>query len=238
MDGDNQARSATISAIAESLVSLGSEFRQVRKARRMTLKALASASGVSISHLSAIERGAANPSIETVYAIADGLGVAADWFFARRPGAGPMERAYVVRRQNRRNLNMLYGEEKEEIGYTDALVSSSVGGQFYMGVADYEPHSSRPGHPMYQHGGEQHGLILHGELELQIGDELITLREGDSYSFPASIIHNAFNKTDRPCRLVWAVSPVIIPRDVVVEVDDEHTAPIEAQSTARKRRAQ
>lgn len=236
MDGNNQARSATISAVAEGLVSLGSEVRQVRKARQMTLKDLATLSGVSVSHLSAIERGAANPSIETVYAIADGLGVAAEWFFALRPGAGAMERAYVVRRQNRRNLNKLYGEDKEEIGYSDALLSSSIGGEFYMGVADYEPHSSRPGHPLYQHGGEQHGLILHGELELQIGDELITLREGDSYSFPARIIHNARNTTDQPCRLVWAVSPVVIPRDVVVDFEDPDTVTDEARHTAETRR--
>ncbi|MEM6665773.1 MAG: XRE family transcriptional regulator [Pseudomonadota bacterium] len=235
MDGTGQAKTATVSAIAESLISLGSEVRQVRKARQMTLKDLAVASGISVSHLSAIERGAANPSIETVYGIADGLGITPDWFFARRSGAGPMEKAYVVRRQNRRNLNMLYGEGTDELGYNDALLSSSIGGGFYMGVADYEPHSSRPGHPLYQHGGEQHGLILTGEMELQIGDEFITLREGDSYSFPASIAHNARNTTDRPCKLVWAVSPVVIPRDVVVDLNNTQAAPNPAPKTARKR---
>lgn len=215
--------SRNVAAIAESLVSLGSEVRQVRRARKMTLKDLARESGVSVSHLSAVERGTANPSIDIVHRMAEALGVSADWFFARRPGAGPMERAYVVRRQNRRNLNTLYGEDTQAIGYSDALLSSSIGGNFYMGVADYEPHSARPNHPMYQHGGEQHGLVIEGEIELQIGEEIITLREGDSYSFPARIMHNARNRSDRPCRLVWAVSPVIIPRDVVVEVVGQDT---------------
>lgn len=239
MNGDRQAGTATLSAIAESLVSLGSEVRQVRKARQMTLKDLASASRISVSHLSAIERGAANPSVETVHGIAEGLGVSADWFFARRSGAGPMEKAHVVRRQNRRNLNMLYGEGIDELGYSDALLSSSIGGDFYMGIAQYEPHSSRPNHPMYQHGGEQHGLIIKGEMELQIADELITLREGDSYSFPASIVHNARNVTDQPCTLIWAVSPVVIPRDVVIGVENENAEPQAPNSdtTVQKRRA-
>ncbi|MEM7320786.1 MAG: cupin domain-containing protein [Pseudomonadota bacterium] len=207
---------SNVSAIAESLIGLGSEVRQVRKARGMTLKGLSKTTGISVSHLSAVERGTTNPSLDIVHRIAAALGIASDWFFARRSGDGPMERAYVVRKQNRRDLNRLYGEGIEALGLTDQLLSSSIGGDFFMGVATYQPHSSRPGHPMYQHAGEQHGFILSGELELQIADEKITLREGDSYSFPTDIMHNATNVTDQPCQLVWAISPVTIPKDVVV----------------------
>jgi mannose-6-phosphate isomerase-like protein (cupin superfamily) len=181
----------------------------------MTLKDMAAASGVSLSHLSAIERGATNPSIDVIAKIASALDVSADWFFARRPGEGPLERTFVVRRRNRRNLNVLYGESAAEVGYTDALLSSSIGGNFYMGVADYAPRSTRQLEHLYQHGGETHGYVLDGELQLLIGDEIITLKQGDSYSFPASVVHNVRNQTDHPARLIWAASPVVIPSDVV-----------------------
>ncbi len=210
------ASQSNVTAIAENLIGLGSEVRQVRKARGLTLKGLSKSTGISVSHLSAVERGTTNPSLDIVHRIADALGIASDWFFARRSGKGPMERAYVVRKQNRRDLNRLYGEGIDALGLTDQLLSSSIGGDFFMGVATYNPHSSRPGHPMYQHAGELHGFILSGEMELQIADEKITLREGDSYSFPTDIIHNARNVTDQPCQLVWAISPVTIPKDVVV----------------------
>ncbi|MDJ0631270.1 MAG: XRE family transcriptional regulator [Rhodobacter sp.] len=216
-----------VTALAETLTSLGSEVRQVRKARQMTLRDLSAETGISVSHLSAIERGAVNPSVEFVHRIAEALNISSDWFFARRAGSGPMERAYVVRRQNRRDLNKLYGEGIKTLGLTDELLSSSIGGSFFMGIATYEPNSSRPGHPMYQHDGEQHGFILKGELELQIADEKITLREGDSYSFPTDIIHNARNVMDEPCQLVWSISPITIPKDVVV---DFWAAPSSAKS--------
>ncbi|MGI9508625.1 MAG: helix-turn-helix domain-containing protein, partial [Geminicoccaceae bacterium] len=119
----------------ESLSTLGLEVRQLRKARQMTLAALAKASSVSVSHLSAIERGTVNPSLDKVSKIAAGLGVPEAWFFTRRSGAGQMERAYVVRRGNRRNLNLLYEETVEQSGYADALLSSSIGGSFYMGMS-------------------------------------------------------------------------------------------------------
>jgi len=210
----------TVRAVAKHSGTLGSEVRQLRRARQMTLKKLASASGVSVSHLSAIELAVSKPSDEIIQAIADALNVSANWFHTRRFGNGPMERAYVVRKANRRNLNTLYGEAPEQIGMSDALLSSTIGGNFYMGISEYLPHSERAHHPMYQHEGEQHGLVIEGELEFQLADELVTLRAGDSISFPAKIVHNARNRTSKPARLVWATAPVILPMNVVVESRD------------------
>jgi len=201
--------------LPSSLSCLGLEVRQLRKARQLTLRNLSDAAGISLSHISAIERGASKPSVDVLHAIASALNVTPDWFFARRPGAGPLEQSYVVRAQNRRNLNTLYGQDATELGYSDHLLSSSIGGQFYMGLAVYAPYSDGPEDPLQEHVGEEHGLVLEGELEMQIGDELITRRSGDSYSFDARVPHHARNRTDRVARLIWAVSPVVIPKDVV-----------------------
>ncbi|MEM7426521.1 MAG: cupin domain-containing protein [Pseudomonadota bacterium] len=212
-------------AKARSLASLGSEIRQLRKAREMGLKDLAVLAGISISHLSAIERNASNPSIEVLQSIGDALGVSADWFFSRRSGAGPLERAHVVRAENRRDLNRLYQQSSMELGYEDRLLSSSIGGQFYMGLATYFPGAEGPNEPLLQHDGEEHGVVIEGELEMQIGDELIRLRAGDSYSFSGSIPHHGRNRSDRICKLVWAVSPVVIPKDVLMEEAQESVVP-------------
>ena len=221
MDGGSGSMEEAASASAETLISLGSEMRQVRKARQLTLREVAAETGISVSHLSAIERGATNPSLDVVGKVARALDIDPDWFFPRRRGDGPMERAFVVRKHNRRDLNTLYREDKDQIGLTDEQLSSSIAGQLLLGLAEYEPHSERPGHTIYQHTGEQHGYVLEGEMELQIADEFITLHEGDSFSFPTEIIHNARNRTDRPAKLIWAIAPIVIPKDVVVTGDDK-----------------
>ncbi|MEM8728472.1 MAG: helix-turn-helix transcriptional regulator [Pseudomonadota bacterium] len=59
----------------DDLIAFGAEVRKLRKARQMTLAALARASGVSTSHLSAIERGAVNPTLAKIAQIASALGV-------------------------------------------------------------------------------------------------------------------------------------------------------------------
>lgn len=210
----------TVHAMEKSLLSMGSEVRQLRKARQMTLKELSQASGISLSHLSAIERGTSQPSMEVLNGIAGALAVTPDWFFARRPGAGKMEQACVVRAQNRRNLNSLYGQDASELGYADMLLSSSIGGEFYMGLSVFEPRSDRQDDFLLKHVGEAHAVVIEGELEVRIADEVITLREGDSYSCDASIPHRARNRSDRIARIIWAISPVVIPKDVLYRAEE------------------
>lgn len=122
----------------------------------------------------------------------------------------------MVCARNRRDLNMLYGQGRHELGHQDWLLSSSIGGGFYMALADYAPHLDSAQKVLHQHTGEQHGLVVEGELELQIGDDTITLQAGDSCSFPADIPHQAVNRSSKPCKLVWAVAPVVIPSQVEV----------------------
>lgn len=207
------ARAAT----EEGLVAFGAEVRQLRKARQMTLADLATTSGVSISHLSAIERGTVSASLKKITQIADALGVPEEWFFSHRPGSGPMERAYVVRKSNRRNLNLLYGEPIEQSGYSDQLLSSSIGGQFYLGVSEYRPHSEQVLDQVFSRDGEIHGVVLEGQLELTIEAEIITVRAGDSFSFPGHILHLLRNASDQPARMIWVNAPVIIPKFVAVD---------------------
>lgn len=213
--------SDNVVSIDRSLSSLGAELRELRKARNLTLKQLSELANISLSHLSAIERGATNPSIDVLNALAAGLYVSPSWFFARRSGAGPLEQAYVVRRQNRRDLNVLYDEDAGALGYEDRLLSSSIGGDFYMGLAEYAPHSETPNDRMQSHDGETHGVVLEGQLEMHIGDEIVTLNQGDSYSFDARIPHHARNTSDKICRMIWAVSPVVIPKVAVLRAKSQ-----------------
>lgn len=196
----------------EAMQAFGAEVRQLRKARQKTLAGLAADSGVSVSHLSAIERGAVKASLRKISRIAEALGVPEEWFFNHRPGSGPMERTYVVRQSNRRDLGLLYGEPMERSGYSDQLLSSSIGGDFYMGVSDYSPRTADIVSPLFTRDGEMHGLVLDGEFELTLETEVITLKRGDSFSFPGHIIHSARNASDQPAQLLWVNSPVIIPK--------------------------
>lgn len=206
-------RSDTV--VPDGTAAIGAEIRALRKARGMTLTDLAEASGVSVSHVSAIERGTVNPSLAKIEDLARALSVPTAWFFNARVGTGPLEREYVVRAENRRNLNMVYGEPPEVSGYVDWLLSSSIGGGFYMGLSEFLPvrDGARDDDVLCIREGEQHFLVLEGELTLLLEDEEIVLRAGDSGSIPGSLPHHAFNRSDAVTRVIWVNAPVILPAD-------------------------
>lgn len=55
--------------------ALGAVIRELRAKRGMTQEAVAQSAGITVAHLSGIERGHANPSWGAVVAIAEALGV-------------------------------------------------------------------------------------------------------------------------------------------------------------------
>lgn len=55
--------------------ALGKAIRQLRDERKMTQEALAHAAGITVGHLSTIERGHSNPTWATVKAISAALDV-------------------------------------------------------------------------------------------------------------------------------------------------------------------
>jgi transcriptional regulator with XRE-family HTH domain len=60
----------------QELIALGQAIRRLRRARHLSIKALALEAGVSASHLARIERGHGNPKLDTLYGLARALGVA------------------------------------------------------------------------------------------------------------------------------------------------------------------
>jgi transcriptional regulator with XRE-family HTH domain len=191
---------------------LGSEIREVRKARGLTLDALSSQLSCSTAYLSRIERGSAKVSDTLISEISAALQVDPAWFFPVQSGEGPLERRHVVRAENRRPLSGMYTRTAEELGFEDQLLSSTLSGQCYLILSRFPPGAGEPPMPLegYSFEGEQHALVLSGEVELRLGDEVIVLRTGDSFSYPSMIAHRFRNRTDSEATMIWAMSPVRI----------------------------
>ncbi|MGI9407328.1 MAG: cupin domain-containing protein, partial [Hyphomicrobiaceae bacterium] len=91
------------------------------------------------------------------------------------------------------------------------LLSASLDGQLALGLSRYEPGGST-GDDLYTHKGEEAGLVIEGEIELSLGDEVFLLKTGDSFSFPANIPHTYRNRGRVPAAIVWANTPVTLQR--------------------------
>jgi transcriptional regulator with XRE-family HTH domain/uncharacterized cupin superfamily protein len=58
---------------------------------------------------------------------------------------------------------------------------------------------------MSHHEGREFGLILAGELVIELGFESYTLHEGDSIIFESTVPHRLLNRSEQPMRAVWVV---------------------------------
>ncbi len=193
------------------LLQLGDELRSLRKAHGLTLQALADKSGKSVSFLSKIERGLARPSVTALQDICEVLQVPIGWFFENDGPVPARERPYVVRADRRRRLTYSGFATTDYMGFEDHLLSAGLDGELALGLSRYEPGGST-GDDLYTHQGEEAGLVLEGEIEINLDGELFLLNSGDSFSFPASIPHTYRNPGKTTAVLVWANTPVTLRR--------------------------
>ena len=176
MDVKLNSNSETLDQVQQ----LGEELRGLRKAHGLTLQDLADASGKSVSFISKIERGLARPSITALQDIAEALSVPIGWFFQTDGPVPADERPYIVRKDRRRRLTYSGMASTDYMGFADYLLSASLDGELALGMSEYEP-GGTTGDDLYTHKGEEAGLVIEGEIELALDEEIFLLNAGDSF---------------------------------------------------------
>ena len=164
---------------AEELLSgVGSRVREARRAREMTLEALASASGVSVAHLSRFESGARQPSLATLLNVAAGLGVPISGLLegSREPGPGTVVRGAEA---------PFY----EGPGMRFQPLVPEAGPAGLAAIRVIFP-SDREEREYHRHEGEEWLYVLSGRLRLTLGGESTVLEPGDAAFFDGMLPHS------------------------------------------------
>lgn len=162
---------------AES-INIGERLRELREARNISMRNLATKSGLSANALSMIERNRASPSVSTLYKLADALGVSITSFFGSH-----MERKQIV---------FLKSDQRARVAFTRGIFEGLGGEQF---VGRVEPfmltleNSANSGPRTMSHTGHEFVFCLRGELEYQVERQLYHLEPGDSLLFAAHLKH-------------------------------------------------
>ena len=215
--------------------AIGEKLRAIRQEHKMSLRELAGKAEISASMLSQIETGKVFPSVRSLYDIANALGVTVDYFFPEQengnnkttetskpnntetmtaselrdakvkglaemgagfphtePGASP-----IVHARSRPTIEL-------NGGVTWSRLTAHAEKEAEFLEINYAPGASS-GANMSHHEGREFGLILDGELVIELGFEALTLQTGDSIVLDSTTPHRLINKSDRPMRAVWVV---------------------------------
>jgi transcriptional regulator with XRE-family HTH domain len=194
--------------------SMGDRLRQARTARGLSLRRLAEVLGVSPSLISQVETGRAKPSVNTLYALANELGISLDTllFMDTQPPSpdedadglsGPQETILphdpVQRAASRTSIRLGSGVVWER------LTTESIRNLDFLHVTYEVGGESSPADAFQRHSGQEWGYVLSGTLTVRIGFDEFLLQPGDAISFDSATPHRLFNAGDVPARAVWFV---------------------------------
>ncbi|UCH74888.1 MAG: helix-turn-helix transcriptional regulator [Rhodospirillales bacterium] len=183
-------------------IRVGQQIRDLRKAKGLTIAALAGRIDRSVGYVSQIERNLSELSIPDLKRVAEALEVQISWFFHPTAAVPPAERDYIVRRGNRRRLSLT------GIGVTEELLSPSLGGASELVLTRIPPHSTT-GEEFVTRKAEESGLVLQGRMGLWVKDRYFLLEEGDSFCLRPEESHRVANPGDVECVVVWVITPPV-----------------------------
>jgi transcriptional regulator with XRE-family HTH domain len=191
---------------------IGAQLRQARMQRGLSLRSVAQELGVSASLISQVETGKTQPSVSTLYAMVNHLGISMDELLgvgpiAPAPASGEPDlfahtggiRPAVQRAGENPVLEMENGVRWERLavgegGPADALLVTYAPGA-----------SSSIEGKLMRHSGIEYAYILEGELTLQLDFDTHVLGPGDSLEFNSVRPHLYVNKGTAEARGVWFV---------------------------------
>ena len=171
-------------------VEVGRNIRSLREARRLSLREVATHSGLSINAISRIERGESSPTVASLHQIAGALGVTITEFFT----SGSEETVIYVKQADRvRTEESMTSIESLGTGLRDQKLEP-----FLVTVLP----GNRNTNPI-THAGQEFVYCLAGRVEYQIKDTIYELRSGYSLLFEASQPHCFWNPTKIPAQLIF-----------------------------------
>ena len=179
------------------MIEIGEKVKALRLANRMTLKELGNKAGCTDAYLSQLERGKANPSVMILKKIASALQTKVVDFFLE---SGADKNDVVLKEDERVDINFRHGDAKIQL-----LVRSIQNKRMQPFFTTIEPGGGSKG--SYSHIGEEFGIVLQGELEINVNGKLYRVKKNQSFYFPSQESHSWSNPIKRKTVVIWVVSP-------------------------------
>ncbi|AWB45000.1 DNA-binding protein [Paenibacillus sp. CAA11] len=155
---------------------------KLRKSRGLSLDQTAELTGVSKAMLAQIEKGKSNPTVSTLWKIANGLQVSFSLFMK--------EEKPVIKTINISELDSIDDNDGKYRVYPFFPYHPEK--KFEIYIVTLEPGCV---HGEKTHLGEEYILIKEGQLTIQLQGEIYVLGSGDAMQFPSGIPHNYSNLT-------------------------------------------
>lgn len=193
------------STVQEAIRALTRNIQRIRAQRGLSLSALAREANISKSTLFKIERGEANPSIDTLWSLASALHVPFAALFVddgKHPMIDVLRHAKAPRvARDGRGAFFARDSKHDPHFVVRHMLSRHARGELEMYSVDIDPRIERQAAP-HSRGVIEHVYVVAGQVELQVDDFMEQLGEGDRMSYLADRPHTYRALGEQPARII------------------------------------
>jgi Uncharacterized conserved protein, contains double-stranded beta-helix domain len=180
---------------------VGAKIKSLRNARKITLKALGLATGLSVSYLSQVERGISSVNVNSLRKIADALETTIDYFLEP-----PALHEKSVMRLHEQDVFTVDGSRF----YYSRISNDTLNGRLLEPiVVSILPSDERERIEPACHAGEEFIYVLEGILTLFFNGEKILMYPGDSAHYDGAVPHEWGNFTAKMVRILAVNTPAL-----------------------------
>jgi XRE family transcriptional regulator, regulator of sulfur utilization len=173
---------------------IAGNLKKLREERKLSLDSVARLSGVSKSMLGQIERGEVNPTVSTVWKIANGLKISFTQLMSR-----PETDIEIVQRSEMQPFIEDGGKVRN---FPVFPFDSTRRFEMYLLELEAGGHLDAEAHPM---GTQEFLTVFSGEITISVNGKSFTIASGSSMRFKADSPHAYQNAGDAICSLSMVI---------------------------------
>lgn len=184
---------------------VGARLKEIRLEAGLSQRELAERAGVTHGLISMIEQNKSSPSVASLRKILSGVSMTMAGFFQEETRSrdkvffGADELFDLTSR-----LSSHTGQDPSRLSFRQ--VGDAQAHDLQILHERYEP-GGDTGTTMLEHNSREGGIVIEGELEVTVGDQVQVLRSGDAYLFDSRIPHRFRNRGTKTCIVVSACTP-------------------------------
>lgn len=189
----------------EAEFDVGLRLREIRLQYGLSQRQLADKAGVPHGQISMIETNKSSPSVASLRKILGGFGINMSEFF--EPDVIKQTQVFFTPGDLRDLTSQLYqGQEAKRTMLTLKQVGDAKTHGLQILHERYEA-GADTGDDLIEHEASEGGIVIAGELEVTVGNEVRVLKAGDAYLFNSRQPHRFRNISDRAAEVVSACTP-------------------------------
>ena len=183
---------------------VGERLKMLRNEAGLTQRQLAERAGVPHGQISMVESNRSSPSVASLRKILGGIPMSMAAFF--EPEVGSAEPQVFFTHNQLIDLTSRIGASDSGAAIAILQVGQDATSPLQLLHETYAP-GADTGDSMLEHASHEAGMVIAGEVEVTVGQEVRVLKSGDAYTFDSRRPHRFRNLGELPAQIISACTP-------------------------------